>query len=88
MYATASLKQAEQHSAVFLPDEAVQDIDGVPAVFVRRGLNNFEPRTVKTGQHVDGATEILEGLNPGEAVVVKGGFLLKSQMLKKMIQDN
>jgi cobalt-zinc-cadmium efflux system membrane fusion protein len=88
MYATASLKQAGQHSAVFLPDEAVQDIDGVPAVFVRRGPNNFEPRTVKTGQHVDGATEILEGLNPGEAVVVKGGFLLKSQLLKKMIQDN
>jgi cobalt-zinc-cadmium efflux system membrane fusion protein len=88
MYATASLRQSGQHAAVFLPDEAVQDIDGLPAVFVRRGQNNFEPRSVKTGQHADGETEILEGLNPGEAVVVKGGFLLKSQLLKKMIQEN
>jgi cobalt-zinc-cadmium efflux system membrane fusion protein len=88
MYATANVRQTGRSSAVYLPDEAIQDIDGVSVVFVRRGPNAFEARTIKSGQHVEGETEILEGLRPGEAVVVMGSFLLKSQMLKSAIQDN
>jgi cobalt-zinc-cadmium efflux system membrane fusion protein len=88
MYATANIRQTGRSSAVYLPDEAIQDIDGVPVVFVRRGLNDFEARTIKSGQHVEGETEILGGLRPGEAVVVMGSFLLKSQILKSAIQDN
>ncbi len=59
----------------------------VPTVFVRDSENEFRARTVKPGQHTDGGIEIVEGLKRGEAVVVKGGFALKSQMLKSMIQD-
>ncbi len=88
MYATANVQQMGRSSALYLPDEAVQDIDGVPVVFVRRSPSSFEARTIKTGQHVEGETEILEGLHPGEDVVVMGSFLLKSQMLKSAIQDN
>ena len=88
MYATANVRQTGRSSALYLPDQAIQDIDGVPVVFVRHAQNNFEARTVKTGQHVDGETEILEGLQRGEDVVVMGSFLLKSQMLKSAIQDN
>jgi cobalt-zinc-cadmium efflux system membrane fusion protein len=72
---------------VFLPEEAIQDVDGVPAVFVRRAGTEFEARTVKTGPDLDGETEILEGLKPGEAVVVKGSFLLKSQLLRSAIEE-
>jgi membrane fusion protein, heavy metal efflux system len=88
MYATANVRQTGRSSALYLPDQAIQDIDGVPVVFVRHAQNDFEARTVKTGQHVDGETEILEGLRRGEDVVVMGSFLLKSQMLKSAIQDN
>ena len=88
MYATANVRQTGRSSALYLPDQAIQDIDGVPVVFVRHAQIDFEARTVKTGQHVDGETEILEGLHPGEDVVVMGSFLLKSQMLKSAIQDN
>lgn len=88
MYATANVRQTGRSSALYLPDEAIQDIDGVPVVFVRRGQNDFEARTIKSGQHVEGETEVLEGLRPGENVVVMGSFLLKSQMLKSAIQDN
>jgi hypothetical protein len=42
---------------------------------------------VKIGQHSGGETEILEGLNAGEAVVVKSSFLLKSQMLRSRIRE-
>jgi len=88
MYATAILQQTGRHSGLFVSEEAIQEIGGEPVVFVRRGQSDFEARTVKRGQDVDGETEILEGLNSGEAVVVKGSFLLKSQMLKSTIQDN
>jgi cobalt-zinc-cadmium efflux system membrane fusion protein len=88
MYATAMLQHSGRRSAVFVPENAIQDIDGVTAVFVRRAQNDFEARSVKTGQHMDTETEILEGLQPGEAVVVKGSFLLKSRLLKSAIKDN
>ena len=88
MYATAIFHQPEQRSALFLPEEAIQDINGIPAVFVRRAQNEFESRTVRTGRHANGETEILEGLKAGDAVVVKGSFLLKSQMLRSTIQEN
>ena len=42
---------------------------------------------MKTGPSRDGETEILEGLNPGDEVVVKGGFLLKSQLLRSAIEE-
>ncbi|MGA2716931.1 MAG: efflux RND transporter periplasmic adaptor subunit [Bryobacteraceae bacterium] len=88
MYATASLQQAKRRSAVFVPEEAVQEINGLPVVFVRRARNEFEARTVKPGQQAAGETEILEGLTGSESIVVKGSFLLKSQMLKSTIRDN
>jgi cobalt-zinc-cadmium efflux system membrane fusion protein len=66
----------------------VDEINGLPVVFVRRAPNEFEARTVKLGQHAAGEAEILEGLTGSESVVVKGRFLIKSQMLKSAIQDN
>jgi multidrug efflux pump subunit AcrA (membrane-fusion protein) len=88
MYATASLQGSERRSGLFVPEEAVQEVNGVRSVFVRRAQTRFEARPVRTGQDVEGETEILEGLNAGDSVVVKGSFLLKSQMLKSTIQDN
>jgi multidrug efflux pump subunit AcrA (membrane-fusion protein) len=88
MYATASLEGSGRHSALFVPEEAVQQINGFPVVFVRRTRDEFEARPVKTGPDVEGATEILKGLHEGDTVVVKGSFLLKSQMLKNAIQDS
>jgi cobalt-zinc-cadmium efflux system membrane fusion protein len=88
MYATATLQQSNRRSAVFVPEEAVQQINGLDVVFVRRSGSEFEARTVKTGEHTGGETEILEGLAGNESVVVKGSFLLKSQMLKNTLQDN
>jgi cobalt-zinc-cadmium efflux system membrane fusion protein len=87
MYATATVQQFGRHSALVVPEEAIQEIDGVDTVFVRDSGNQFRARTVEAGRHVDGGVEIVEGLKPGDAVVVKGGFALKSQLLKAMIQD-
>ena len=88
MYAEASVQGPGTRSVVFVPEEAVQEVNGIPVVFVRNTSDQFATRIVKTGQHRDGETEILEGLMAGENVVVKGSFLLKSQILKSAIQEN
>ena len=87
MYATAQLPEGGKRAVLLLPEEAIQDINGIPAVFVRRSATQFEPRTVKTGRHVNGEAEIIEGLNAGDAVVVKGSFLLKSQLMRRAIEE-
>jgi cobalt-zinc-cadmium efflux system membrane fusion protein len=87
MYATASVQQSARRSALVVPEEAIQEIDGVRIVFVQETENHFRARPVEPGQHTEGGIEIIEGLKRGEAVVVKGGFALKSQLLKTMIQD-
>jgi cobalt-zinc-cadmium efflux system membrane fusion protein len=57
-------------SAVFL-DEAEQ------VVFVQKGGESFEKRSVKTGSRDKGWISILEGLQEGERVVTQGGYLVK-----------
>jgi len=49
MYATASLPEGGKRAVVFLPEEAIQDINGIPAVFVRKSPTQFEARTVRPG---------------------------------------
>lgn len=88
MYATATLQQSRRRAALFVPEDAVQEINGLDVVFVRLSPNEFEARAVKPGEHTGGETEIVEGLEGNESVVVRGSFLLKSQMLKNTIQDN
>lgn len=88
MYASAAIQQLGRRAAIFLPDSAIQDIYGMPAVFVQRTGTQFEARSIKTGQHANGETEISEGVHPGELVVLKGAFLLKSELLKSRIQED
>jgi cobalt-zinc-cadmium efflux system membrane fusion protein len=88
MYASAGIEQPKRRPAIFLPESAIQDIDGVSAVFVRHADKQFEPRTIKTGQKINGEMEVLNGLHAGEAVVVKGSFVLKSQLLKSAIRED
>jgi membrane fusion protein, heavy metal efflux system len=87
MYATASVPQSGRRRALVVPEGAIQEIDDIPIVFVRETENEFRARPIETGQRTDGGIEIIQGLKRGEAVVVKGSFALKSQVLKTMIQD-
>jgi cobalt-zinc-cadmium efflux system membrane fusion protein len=48
-------------------------------VYVERSDGTFEAREVKTGYSRDGQVGILEGLSPGDRVVVRGALLLDTQ---------
>ena len=56
-------------------------------MFVRTGPTAFEVRPVKMGNVVLNQTEILEGLKPGEMIVVQGAFHLKSIIAGKELVE-
>ena len=87
MFVTAKLPaSAAVVRLVAVPAEAVQDIGGQPMVFVPvpGEANTFEAREVAVGPEVDGWTPVKSGLVDGEALVVRGGFLLKAELGKAM----
>ena len=59
--------------------DAVLDSGVKKTVFVDRGEGIFEPRSVETGWRLGDRIEIVEGLKPGERIVVAGTFLLDSE---------
>ncbi len=73
--------------ALAVPDSAVLDSGKRQAVLVSRGEGLFEPRTVKLGMRAEGYTEVTEGLQAGEEVVVRANFLIDAESnLKAALQ--
>jgi multidrug efflux pump subunit AcrA (membrane-fusion protein) len=85
MYATAEIARGGSRSALFVPEVALQKLNGNSVVFVRRPDSEFEARAVKAGARVDGEVEIAEGLKDGEEVVTSGAFVVKSQFLTRSL---
>jgi multidrug efflux pump subunit AcrA (membrane-fusion protein) len=87
MYATTEIELGGSERAVFVPEEAIQEVRGRQAVFVRSAADRFEVRPVEPGRSVGDATEIRRGLQPGEWIAVRGSFILKSEFLKSSLAD-
>lgn len=85
MYATAEIARGGSRSALFVPEVALQNLNGNPVVFVRGPNSEFEARPVKSGATVDHEVEIVEGLKDGEEVVTTGAFVVKSQFLTRAL---
>jgi membrane fusion protein, heavy metal efflux system len=82
MYATVALGASAEHQVVVVPAEAVQEIDGKPALFVETASGRFARRDITIGAERDGRVEVRTGLAAGDRVVVAGAFLLKSELLQ------
>jgi Cu(I)/Ag(I) efflux system membrane fusion protein len=65
--------------ALTVPREAVLDSGMKKIVFVDRGNGYFEPRQVRTGWRTGESVQIVEGLKPGERIVISGNFLIDSE---------
>lgn len=90
MFATARIvgtRAKEPRRMVAVPWAAVQEIDGHPSVFVRKGERAFELRRVHTGERAGDLVEVLNGLEPGDDVVAEGSFLLKGELLKSTLGE-
>jgi cobalt-zinc-cadmium efflux system membrane fusion protein len=71
---------AEDDAAISLPVEAVLIKNGTDRiVYVRDGEGHYAARAVRTGVSRDGRVTILEGVAPGENVVVRGALLIDGE---------
>ena len=86
MFATVRVHAAATPEALTVPLAAVQNGPAGKMVFVHRGTNDFEVRTVKVGSEQGEVVTVLEGVNAGEQVVTKGSFVLKSEMERHKIE--
>lgn len=89
MFAQVEIVAAEPGGAepvpqVAVPQEAVQTVEGGPAVFVPVAgePNTFQKRALSVGPAVGGLVPVLAGLVEGERFVEAGSFILKAELGK------
>jgi RND family efflux transporter MFP subunit len=87
MFAKVHLNTGELRSVIAVPSSALMETEGEgPSVFVAEG-GSYQKRSVKTGEEDSEFTQILEGLKPGDRVVVKGAFVLQSEANKGELKE-
>lgn len=87
MLADAEIPVGKRQAVLVIGSDAVQQINGLDVVFIRTAPDRFAVRPVVAGNTSGGKTTILEGVQAGDAVVVHGSFVLKSQLLKASLEE-
>ncbi|MAN75475.1 MAG: efflux transporter periplasmic adaptor subunit [Henriciella sp.] len=85
-FVTARIETGEARSVVRVPSDALVSVEDRISVFVPTD-DGFQPREVRTGDSAGGYTEIVSGLEAGEAFVIEGAFTLKAQLEKDAFGD-
>ena len=88
MFANASIGEAETMPALFVPEAAMQEVNGVAVVFFTADGTHFNPPAHKTLPPVSGEAQVTDGLRPGDRIAAAGAFLLKSDLLKGAIGED
>ncbi len=78
MYCTVTVTAGSIPNAIAVPDSSVlRDDNNQPFVYLASGANQFGRRDVEIGESLEGKTQILRGLSPGERVVGDGSLFLQ-----------
>ncbi|HKE62983.1 MAG TPA: efflux RND transporter periplasmic adaptor subunit [Nitrospira sp.] len=85
MYATIRVHSLPEPNVLMVREVAVQRERDRRFVFVQRDAHTFEARDVQLGESNGEVFKVLDGLREGEPVVVKGAFVLKSELLSDQI---
>ena len=78
MFANVQIVTDVNRAAISIPQSAVLNDEGKTVVFVADG-NSYKKRQVQAGMKDNDRVEIVDGLNAGDKVVVKGNYLLLEQ---------
>lgn len=85
-FGEATIQIGSEHKAVVVPKAAVQRKDNVDVVFLPEGEGAYRPQRVTTKPtDRNDVLEVIWGLKPGQRVVSKGAFLLKTEIMKGAI---
>ncbi len=80
MYANVQIDAAAGGGMVLsVPSSAVLDSGTHQVVLVARGDGRFEPRPVRLGIHGEDWVQVLDGIAPGDRVVVGANFLIDAE---------
>ena len=78
MFANVQIVTDVNRAAISIPQSAVLNDEGKSIVFVAEG-DGYKKRQVQPGIQNNDRVEIVDGLNAGDKVVVKGNYLLLEQ---------
>jgi cobalt-zinc-cadmium efflux system membrane fusion protein len=67
---------------IAIPRKAVLQVEGEPSVFVQVDKTRYTARPIEVGRVAGDLVEIKRGLLEDERVVIEGGFVLKSELLR------
>jgi len=86
MYIRGVISDSATASQVLtVPEDAVQNIEGEPTVFVLEREGVFAVRPVEVGEKAGSRRVIVKGLDGPETLVVAGAFNLKAELLKSTL---
>jgi cobalt-zinc-cadmium efflux system membrane fusion protein len=81
MFASFVIRVGDPVHSLAVPAEAVvREGDGTMTVWATSDSRRFTRRTVKVGLQQDGWSQILEGLEPAETVVIDGAVFLSNKL--------
>lgn len=75
-----------QSAALVVPVTALQTAEDQDVVYVRQG-ETYHTRPIKLGRRDAERVEVLEGLKPGEQIVVAQSFLIKADIEKSTVEE-
>ena len=88
MYVRVRLEQAQAEAGIVVPQQAVQRGSTGDSVMVVGADGKVAPRPVKIGSSVEGQWVVLDGLKPGEQVMVDGFQKLRGNAPVKPVAWN
>jgi membrane fusion protein (multidrug efflux system) len=71
-FARVRVPVAEKENAILVPQRAIQELQGAKTVMVVDAQNKVQLRTIRVGDKAENYLIVLEGLNPGERVIIEG----------------
>ena len=87
MFASAHISGPKTRTALFIPEDALQDVNGNQVVFTTQDGSTFKAQVVRLGTRTGGRAEVIEGLKPGDHLVIHGAFMVKGELLKGTVGD-
>jgi cobalt-zinc-cadmium efflux system membrane fusion protein len=81
MFVRVTIPIGKPREAITVSSNAIVQHENHSFAFVNLGGGRFRKVDVRTGQSTEDWIEVLDGLNLGDAVVARGAFLLKSELL-------
>lgn len=87
MFVTVAIAEPSTRDDIFVPQNALQDVNGFRVVFTTQDGVTFRAALVKTGLQSGDLIQITDGLKPGDRVVVNGAFMVKGELLKGTVGE-